>query len=136
MRATAGPGTQRRENMLIAISSTGPDESSAVDERFGRCSHFVVADTEAGTYDSVENAAVSEARGAGVQAAQTVIDRKAEAVVTGRCGPNAFDALTAAGIKVYAGATGTVADAVEAFKQGQLTPTAEASDALHSGRRD
>ena len=119
--------------MRIAVSSTGPAMDSPVDDRFGRCSHFVLVEPDTDTYGAVENSARDADRGAGVQAAQLVIDNAVGAVVTGSCGPKAFDTLTAAGIKVYAGASGTVKDAVDAFAAGRLTQIDGANSAAHSG---
>ena len=43
-------------------------------------------------------------------------------VITGNVGPKAFAALQAANVKVYPGVTGTVKEAVEKFKAGELQP--------------
>ena len=45
-----------------------------------------------------------------------------EAVLSGHCGPKAFRTLSAAGIKIYAGVSGTVEEAIESFKAGELEP--------------
>ena len=109
--------------MKIAITSSGSGLDAEVDPRFGRCAHFVFVDTESGAVEVAANQSVSAGGGAGVQSAQVVADHGATAVLTGNCGPNAYRALDAAGIKVIAGVTGTVRDAVEAFKKGDLSPT-------------
>lgn len=113
--------------MKVAITSVGPDPESAVDPRFGRCKCFMLCDTDAGAFSATDNAQnLHAAQGAGIQAAETVANLGAEAVLTGHCGPKAFRTLAAAGIKVYTGATGTVREAVTAFVAGKL---AEAGDA-------
>ena len=48
--------------------------------------------------EAFENTATSQAHGAGVAAAQFLIDRGAQTVISGRFGPNAYQALSAAGI--------------------------------------
>ena len=115
--------------MKIAVSAQGPDLTSAADPHFGRAKQFVVVDTETGAVaQAVDNAQnVNAARGAGVQAAQTVAELGVEAVISGNCGPNAFRTLSAADIKVFTGASGTVADAVEQFKAGTLTAADDAT---------
>jgi len=50
-----------------------------------------------------------------------VVDKGAQAVLTGNCGPNAHRSLAAGGVKVYTGAAGTTKEAVEKFKSGELT---------------
>jgi predicted Fe-Mo cluster-binding NifX family protein len=107
--------------MKIVVTSQGENLNSPVDPRFGRGQWFLVLDTESGEYRSVDNAQnLNLAQGAGIQAAQNVSGLGAEAVLTGHCGPKAFRALSAAGIKVYVGAQGTVSETVERFKSGEL----------------
>ena len=107
--------------MKIAVTSSGKTLDSQVDPRFGRAACFIIVDTETMDFNAIENENVAAAGGAGISSAKTVIDAGAEAVLTGNCGPNAERTLTAAGVKLYTGATGTVAEAVELFKTGKLT---------------
>lgn len=113
--------------MKAAVSSCGPDLGSQVDPRFGRCSHFVIVDTETGEYQVVNNDLnLNASQGAGIQAAENVSRRSVGAVITGHCGPKAFRVLKAAGIKVYLAGEGTVVRVIEELKQGLLE---EAQDA-------
>lgn len=107
--------------MKIAITSTGQTLDSQVDQRFGRAVCFVIIDTETMDFSAIENSNVAAASGAGISSAKAVIDAGALAVLTGNCGPNAERTLSAAGIKLYIGVTGTVSEAVELFKSGKLT---------------
>ncbi len=107
--------------MKIAITATGKTMDSPVDQRFGRAAYFVVVDTETMDFAVIDNENVAAAGGAGISSAKVVIDAGAEAVLTGNCGPNAQRTLSVAGIKLYTGVTGTVAEAVELFKGGKLT---------------
>jgi predicted Fe-Mo cluster-binding NifX family protein len=59
------------------------------------------------------------------------VELGAAAVLTGHVGPKAFAALQAAGVKVYAGASGTVREAVERYKAGQLAETREPTVESH-----
>ena len=119
--------------MKIAITSSGPTLDSQVDPRFGRAQYLLVVSTEALDVDAVENPNVAAGGGAGVQTAQMVISRGAEAVLTGNCGPNAFRTLGAAGVKVYAGVSGTVRAAVEEFMRGELRHLSGPSVSGHFG---
>ena len=109
--------------MKIAITATGKTLDSQVDPRFGRAAYFVIVDTETMSIETIENQSVAAAGGAGISSAKTVIDAGAQAILTGNCGPNAHRTLTAAGIKLYTGLGGTVAEAAEQFKSGKLTET-------------
>ena len=107
--------------MKIAITAQGDTLQSPVDPRFGRAKNFIVIDSETGDYQAVDNVMnLHAAQGAGIQAGRTVSELGVEAVVTGNVGPKAFSLLNAAGIKIYIGASGTVEQALEQYKQGAL----------------
>ncbi len=110
--------------MKIAITSQGADLSSQVDPRFGRARMFIIYDVDSGEFEAVDNEQnLNAAQGAGIQAAQNVADQGVEYVLTGHCGPKAFSALNAAGVKVIVGVEGSVQEAIEKFKAGELKPT-------------
>ena len=110
--------------MKAAVTATGRDLSAEVDPRFGRAAGFVIVDTETGAFEHVDNAQnVEAAQGAGIQAAQTIASKDVDAVLTGHCGPNAFRALAGGGIAVYVGVSGTVGEAIEKLKKGELEVT-------------
>ena len=107
--------------MKVMVTSSGPTVESQVDPRFGRAPHFILVDTTSGEVEALDNAeGLSAGQGAGVQAAQRVAGSGAQCLVTGHCGPKAFRALDAAGIAVYTGAAGSVAQALEMLAAGQL----------------
>ena len=114
--------------MKIAFSAQGKDPSSQTDPRFGRAKYFVVIDSETGEFTAHDNSQnLNVAQGAGIQSAKNVADFGAEAIVSGNAGPKAFAALTSAGIAVYTGASGSVQEAMEAFKAGTLTQAGKAN---------
>ncbi|MCK5225829.1 MAG: NifB/NifX family molybdenum-iron cluster-binding protein [Planctomycetes bacterium] len=119
--------------MKIAITSTGKTLDSNVDPRFGRAAYFIIADTETEEFDAIENSNVQASGGAGINSAKVVIDAGAKVVIAGNFGPNAQRTLDAAGIKSYAGAKGTVAEAIELFKSGKLTQATEPNVQSHFG---
>lgn len=114
--------------MRIVVTASEPSIDAPVDARFGRTPYFISVDTETGAWESHDNQQnLNAAQGAGIQAAEAVSRLDAEAVVTGHCGPKAYRTLSAAGVQIFVGAEGTVAEAVEAFKNGELAP-ADAPD--------
>ncbi len=119
--------------MKIAVSSSGNSLEAPLDPHFGRCSYFVIVDPDDMSYEAFDNESGRLGGGAGIQASQFVASQGAEAVLTGSCGPNAMQTLSAAGIKVYAGLSGTVRQAVEKYKSGQLQPETEATGPAHAG---
>jgi predicted Fe-Mo cluster-binding NifX family protein len=118
--------------MKIAVTSTGPELSSEVDPRFGRSRWFIVTDPEKGEFDVIDNSAgVSAGSGAGVQAAERVARAGAEYLLTGHCGPNAFRALSQAGVKVVTGVDGTVREAIDRLQAGVYETAAGADVEAH-----
>jgi predicted Fe-Mo cluster-binding NifX family protein len=120
--------------MKVAVSALSSELDGSVDPRFGRCSYFLVVDPETMEFEAVENPHVSASGGAGIQAAQLVAGKSVQAVLTGSCGPNAFQTLKAAGVKVVIGVTGTVREVVRSYISGAEFREASGPDALpHSG---
>ena len=116
------------EAMKVAISAQGKDLDSTVDPRFGRAKYFIVVDPETESFTAHDNSQnLNAPQGAGIQAAKNVLDSGAVIVISGNVGPKAFDALRAAGITVYTGASGTVRDTLGAFRAGRLTETGKAT---------
>lgn len=119
--------------MKIVVSANGQDLEAQASPVFGRCPVYVFVDTETMAFEAAENPAINAAGGAGIQAAQFVVERGAQAVVTGNMGPNAFNVLQSAGVPVYLFGGGTVGEAVRAHQQGQLSTIGGASAPAHAG---
>ncbi|MBW1676420.1 MAG: NifB/NifX family molybdenum-iron cluster-binding protein [Deltaproteobacteria bacterium] len=115
--------------MKIAVTSAGNELISDVDPRFGRAKYFIIVDPKTLEYDVVENKQnLNLPQGAGIQAAKTVVDQKADVLISGNCGPNALEVLNAAGIKVVTGTNRRVIDAIIRYKSGQLQTMAAPND--------
>jgi predicted Fe-Mo cluster-binding NifX family protein len=119
--------------MRIVVSSQGDNLDSEASPVFGRCPVYVFVDTETMAFEAVTNPAMNQGGGAGIQAAQFVVNQGAEAVLSGNLGPNAFDVLQAARVPGFLIADGTVSQAVEAYREGQLQPMAGPNVAAHAG---
>ena len=111
------------EQMRIVVSADGGDLEAPASPVFGRCRTYVFVDTDTLGFQVLENPATNAPGGAGIKAAQFVVEHGAQAIVTGSMGPNAVGVIKAANIPVYTlGDSGTVRQAVEAFRAGRLTP--------------
>jgi len=119
--------------MIIAITARGEDLDAAVDPRFGRTAMFVILDTDTEAVRALDNREASDAgHGAGIQAAQVMAANGVQVLLTGHCGPNAYRALRAAGIRIYTGvAEGTVRETVRQFQAGLLHEAAGADVQPH-----
>ena len=119
--------------MKVAISTSGENLKSEIDPRFGRCQYFILAETDTMEYETFQNASAMASGGAGIQAAQFVIDKGAKAVITGNLGPNGYQTLNAGGMKIITGVSGTVKEALEKFKNGELKETDSPTVGSHFG---
>lgn len=107
--------------MKICVSASGPSENSSVDFRFGRCPYFIIYDADKRRYATVKNEAGIAFRGAGITAAQKVVDLGCRAVITGNIGPNAFNVLGQSRIKIFTGVFNkTVKEAIEDWENGKF----------------
>lgn len=121
--------------MKICITSIADNLDSDVDPRFGRCKYFLIIDTDSMNVKSVSNDSMMASGGAGIQAAQMVAKTGAGIVITGNIGPNAFQTLTAAGVKVITGVNGSIKDVVDKFNRGEFKKTEAPSVGSHFGMR-
>ena len=119
--------------MKIAITAAKPALDAEVDPRFGRCQCFIIVDPETMQFEAVENSSAMGGGGVGIAAAQMIAGKGVAAVLTGNCGPNAYDTLSAAGIKVITGVAGKVQDAIESYKSGKLQASSQPNVKPHSG---
>lgn len=119
--------------MKVAVSATGENLDAQIDPRFGRCQFFIIVDIDTMDYKAISNESAMASGGAGIQAAQTVTGMGVEAVITGNVGPNAFQTLSASGIKIITGASGIVKDAIERYKNGELKEISSPTVGGHFG---
>ncbi|MGP8319567.1 MAG: NifB/NifX family molybdenum-iron cluster-binding protein [Methanosarcinaceae archaeon] len=124
--------------MKICVTSTGRSLESSVDMRFGRCQYFIIVDPNTMEFEAIENPNMSASGGAGIQSAQFIANKGVEVLITGSLGPNAFPILDASDIKVVSTSGGSVADAIDQYKNGTLKaltgPTASAHAGMGGGR--
>ena len=119
--------------MKLAVSSSGNNLEAQLDPRFGRCAYFLVINPDDMGFEAFENESAFQGGGAGIQAAQFLASQGVDSVITGNCGPNAVQTLSAAGIDLFTGQAGIVREVVERFKKGHLSPSSEATVDSHFG---
>nr|WP_319490150.1 NifB/NifX family molybdenum-iron cluster-binding protein [uncultured Caproiciproducens sp.] len=106
--------------------------SAPVCPSFGRTPLFVLFDTESGEHEFSTNPAAESEGGAGIKAAQFIVDSGTETLITYRCGENAAQVLNAAGIKMYKAQDGSAEDNIAKFKSGALSPLTEIHAGFHN----
>jgi predicted Fe-Mo cluster-binding NifX family protein len=119
--------------MRVVITANDPELDAQASPVFGRCPAYVFVDTETMQFEGVENPAIAAPGGAGIQAAQFIVERGGQAIVTGHVGPNAYSVFQASGVPVYLFGGGTVREAVEAYVAGRLESLGGANVPMYSG---
>jgi predicted Fe-Mo cluster-binding NifX family protein len=119
----------------FAATAIRPELSSPIDPRFGRSRCLLIIDLPDRTTTVIDNQPeIHAARDAGLQVAKKVVDSRADALITGHCGPKAFRALLAAGVTVYKVSDGSIAEALVEPVEGQLTAAVKADADMVIGR--
>ncbi len=107
--------------MRVAVAASGNDLSSKLADRFARADYFIVYDTDSGEYEVIENqVAMSQAHGAGPRVVQMIASLGVDAVILPGIGSNAFEALSAAGVKAYIGKPVSVEENIKMLLNGKL----------------
>lgn len=119
--------------MKIAVTSTGPTLDDNVEASFGRCQYFLIIDTDTMQSEAIENPNIALGGGAGIQSAQLMTEKGVIAVLTGNCGPNAFNVFGQAGVQIIVGVAGPVRKAVEQFKAGVFSSATGPNVVSHFG---
>ena len=115
--------------MKIAIPVDDNILDSNVCISFGRTPYFLIFDTDTKECVFLDNSAVASTGGAGIKAAQTIVDNKTNVLLTPRCGENAADVFKAAEIKIYKTTFASVNDNIDVFIDGKLSLL----DEIHAG---
>jgi predicted Fe-Mo cluster-binding NifX family protein len=108
--------------IAISVPCGSRDLETTMDDRFGRAGAFLVAERETGQpVETIENASVDVSHGAGPGAARMLKSAGVGAVISGRFGPKALDALQALGIEAWIAPPGiTAGEAFRLFEDGGL----------------
>ena len=99
--------------MKICITSSGDNLEAQIDQRFGRCSYFIIYDSTNDTFEAIANPSVDVGSGAGIQSAQLVVDKQVLMVITGEIGPKAEKVLKNANIQIITNKNGSVIGAIK-----------------------
>jgi len=122
--------------MNVIVSSKGSDVDTEISPVFGRAKYYLLVNTEDSSFESYENPAIDQSGGAGIHAAQFVLKKNPDAVISSSIGPNAYEVLTAASMSCYTAEEGSVREIVEAFNRGELNLMSAANAGSHNGMQE
>ncbi|WP_320128265.1 NifB/NifX family molybdenum-iron cluster-binding protein [uncultured Sphaerochaeta sp.] len=119
--------------MIIAIPSDGESLDTSVCVSFGRTPFYCLYDTETKECEFKVNEAAESPGGAGIMAAQTLVDKKVATLITIRCGENAAKILQSANISLYKALDLSIADNIDAFLNKKLSVLESIHPGFHNG---
>jgi predicted Fe-Mo cluster-binding NifX family protein len=120
--------------MIIAVPAEEQSLDSAICQSFGRAPHYCIYDTEKEHSKFVENKAKEASGGAGIEAAQQLVDEKIGALITFRLGEHAARVLQAGEIVILKAQNLSIADNIASYIAGTLESLDEVHPGLHHGR--
>lgn len=106
--------------MKVAIPVDDNNINCNVCVSFGRAPYFMFYDTEKQNSNFVNNSTADSQGGAGIKAAQIIVDNNADVLITPRCGENAADVLKAAYITIYKSKDNSIEENLRNLKEQKL----------------
>lgn len=117
--------------MKIAIPIDEKDINNLVSVSFGRAPYYLIYDTESKAAEYIENTAANAKGGAGIKAAQFVVDSGSEVLITPRCGENAADVINNAEIKMYKSEKVSARENIDIFLDNKLSLLNDIHEGFH-----
>jgi predicted Fe-Mo cluster-binding NifX family protein len=118
--------------MKIAIPVDDRSMETSISQHFGRAPYFLIYDTESKESIFLDNSAAISQGGAGIKAAQTIVDSKVAALLTPRCGQNAAEVINKANIQMFKVINDSIKDNVNALKDGKLSLLVDIHAGFHN----
>ncbi len=117
--------------MRIVIPVENNEITTKVSENFGRAAYYLLYDDSNDKVEFIDNLASSSNSGAGIKAAQLIVDNQADVLITPRCGENAAEVLSSGNVKLYKAGFKSAQDNLTAFKAGELEELNEIHGGFH-----
>ncbi len=121
--------------MKIAIPVNEKSIDSALSPSFGRTNYYLIYDSEKKEEQYIENTAQNASGGAGIKAAQLLVDSGANLLISYRCGQNAAQLLYAADIKIIKAEAEKARENIDLYLEGSLEELKELTDGHSNPQR-
>lgn len=122
--------------MKIGIPVEGNSMKTNISQSFGRTDYFLIYNTDTEKADFLDNSAANTQGGAGIKAAQRIVDAEVDILITPRCGENAADVLNMANIKIYKNIGNSIEENIQALKDNKLNLLQDIHPGLHNHERE
>lgn len=115
--------------MRIAIPIERAGQANKVCASFGRAPYFLLLDVEKNIRERIVNDAANSPGGAGIRAAQIIVNHHVDALMTPRCGENAAQVLKEANVLLFKTKSDDIDSNINDFKENK----SELLNTIHSG---
>ncbi len=115
--------------MIVAIPVEEKEVGGKVCPSFGRAPYYMIYNSVDRSVLYMDNEAATAAGGAGIKAAQLLVDTKVDAVATPRCGKNAAEVLEDSSIKIFKTSSDELKDTMDSLTRDGLVIL----DSFHAG---
>lgn len=119
--------------MIIALSASGSEKEFVLDTRLGRCPTYAFYNDEKDIWSFMPNPGAVQDSGAGIKAAQFLIEQNTDVLLTGEMGPKAARILNSTKIKVYSLSEVPLKEAIKLYQEGRCKIISEATVNSHTG---
>ncbi|MFA5290062.1 MAG: NifB/NifX family molybdenum-iron cluster-binding protein [Candidatus Izemoplasmatales bacterium] len=107
--------------MIIALPTLGNTLDSPVSPQFGRTPYFCLYDLESDSVRFIRNDATESQGGAGVKAADLIVNMGVEILIAQNVGEKALHVFRQSGIEIYVSRANHITLDIERYKSGKLT---------------
>lgn len=119
------------EDMKILVPMNNDQMKEGICPSFGRAPYFMIWDTDSSSAEFVANEATESPSGAGIKAAQIVVDLAPGVVLAPRMGKNAADVINASGITIYKTKSEDAKQNVDFHLEGKLDELTDIHPGFH-----
>lgn len=117
--------------MIIGIPVDNKRMDGNISSHFGRTEYFLIYNTENKESNFIVNEAMNAQGGAGIKAAQILVDNKVDAIISPRLGQNAYEVIDGADIKIYQCQGVSIVENIEKLKNQTLSPSNKPHEGFH-----
>ncbi|HPG92332.1 MAG TPA: NifB/NifX family molybdenum-iron cluster-binding protein [Clostridia bacterium] len=117
--------------MKIAVPVNDNNTKTEICPSFGRTPFYMIKDTVSNAFDFIVNEAAESIGGAGIKAAQLLLDKNVEIVLTPRCGENSAKVLADASVKLYRTQGNSAMENFDLYEKGKLEPLTNIHPGFH-----
>ena len=110
----------KKEDLAMIIAIPLDENKQDVCPVLARAPYFLFSKN--GTIEILENPASQAQGGAGLKAAQFLVDQETDVILTVRCGQNSADVFAAAEIQIYKTQGSSARENLSAYQEGKLEP--------------